>query len=323
VLSEKKTICYSRRLIELGAFMSASITLIGSLNPEYLDKFNAWLDARSLQGSIRLLSDAQDAISVAQVIVGDSVIDSISIRAELLRLSNDTGIDHIYQSSMLDIATPGVAVFDMDSTLIKAEVMDELAVEAGIGEQISAVTASAMRGEIDFVESFVQRLALLKGLSSEVMDGVYNRIQHMDGISTLMKVLHHYGWHTAILSGGFTYFADRVQAEYSMAEVHANVLEIQNNELTGKHLGDIVDGERKKLLLTNIVAAQNVDWQQTIACGDGANDLLMLNYAALGVALHAKPLVREQAPCPMNNLGLDGILYLLGMTSAQIRELSA
>jgi phosphoserine phosphatase len=303
--------------------MSASITLIGSLNPEYLDKFNAWLDARSLQGSIRLLSDAQDAISVAQVIVGDSIIDSIAIRAELLRLSNDTGIDHIYQSSMLDIATPGVAVFDMDSTLIKAEVMDELAVEAGIGEQISAVTASAMRGEIDFVESFVQRLALLKGLSSEVMDGVYNRIQHMDGISTLMKVLHHYGWHTAILSGGFTYFADRVQAEYSMAEVHANVLEIQNNELTGKHLGDIVDGERKKLLLTNIVAAQNVDWQQTIACGDGANDLLMLNYAALGVALHAKPLVREQAPCPMNNLGLDGILYLLGMTSAQIRELSA
>jgi phosphoserine phosphatase len=302
--------------------MSASITLIGSLNPEYLDKFNAWLDARGLQGSIRLLSDAQDAISVAQVIVGDSVIDSISIRAELLRLSNDTGIDHIYQSSMLDIATPGVAVFDMDSTLIKAEVMDELAVEAGIGEQISAVTASAMRGEIDFVESFVQRLALLKGLSSEVMDGVYNRIQHMDGISTLMKVLHHYGWHTAILSGGFTYFADRVQAEYSMAEVHANVLEIQNNELTGKHLGDIVDGERKKLLLTNIVAAQNVDWQQTIACGDGANDLLMLNHAALGVALHAKPLVREQAPCPMNNLGLEGILYLLGMTSEQIRALS-
>ncbi|MGO2511998.1 phosphoserine phosphatase SerB [Marinomonas polaris] len=307
--------------------MSASITLIGSLNPEYLDKFNAWLEARGLQGAIRLLSDAQDAISVAQVMVDDSLLDSlldrVSIRTELLRLSNDTGIDHIYQSSMLDIKTPGVAVFDMDSTLIKAEVMDELAVEAGIGEQISAVTASAMRGEIDFVESFVQRLALLKGLSSEVMDGVYNRIQHMDGISTLMKVLHHYGWHTAILSGGFTYFADRVQAEYGMTEVHANVLEIKNNELTGKHLGDIVDGERKKLLLTNIVTTQNVDWQQTIACGDGANDLLMLNHAALGVALHAKPLVREQAPCPMNNLGLDGILYLLGMTSAQIRELSA
>ncbi|UTW00616.1 phosphoserine phosphatase SerB [Marinomonas rhizomae] len=302
--------------------MSASITLIGSLTPEYLEKFNAWLDLRSLQGSIRLLSDAQDAISVAQVKVDGGALNPVSIRSELLTLSNDTGIDHIYQSSTLDIKIPGVAVFDMDSTLIKAEVMDELAVEAGIGEQISAVTASAMRGEIDFVESFVQRLALLKGLSSDVMDGVYNRIQHMDGISTLLKVLHHYGWYTAILSGGFTYFADRVQAEYGMTEVHANVLEIQNDELTGKHLGEIVDGERKKLLLTNIVAAQNVDWHQTIACGDGANDLLMLNHAALGVALHAKPLVREQAPCPMNNLGLDGILYLLGMTSAQIRELS-
>ena len=303
--------------------MSASITLIGSLNSEYLDKFNAWLDARGLQGPIRMLSDAQDATAVAQIIVNGSDIDRTSIRAELLNLSNDTGIDHIYQSSMLNIKTPGVAVFDMDSTLIKAEVMDELAVEAGIGEQISAVTASAMRGEIDFVESFVQRLALLKGLSSEVMDGVYKRIQHMDGISTLMKVLHHYGWHTAILSGGFTYFADRVQAEYGMTEVHANVLEIIDNQLTGKHLGEIVDGERKKLLLSNIVTEQNIDWQQTIACGDGANDLLMLNHAALGVALHAKPLVREQAPCPMNNLGLDGILYLLGMTSEQIRELTA
>ncbi|QUX94897.1 phosphoserine phosphatase SerB [Marinomonas sp. CT5] len=302
--------------------MSASITLIGSVNPEYLNKFNAWLDARDLQGSIRLLTDAEDSFSVVQLVLSTSAIEDSSVRAELLALSNETGIDHIYQSSMLDIKTPGVAVFDMDSTLIKAEVMDELAVEAGIGEQISAVTASAMRGEIDFVESFVQRLALLKGLSSEVMDGVYKRIQHMDGISTLMKVLHHYGWHTAILSGGFTYFADRVQAEYGMTEVHANVLEIIDNQLTGKHLGAIVDGERKKLLLTEIVATQNIDWQQTIACGDGANDLLMLNRAALGVALHAKPLVREQAPCPMNNLGLDGILYLLGMTSEEIRELT-
>ncbi|MGO2355639.1 MAG: phosphoserine phosphatase SerB [Marinomonas foliarum] len=302
--------------------MSASITLMGALSPEYLDKFNAWLDARSLQGAIRLLTEAGDPIAVAQVMLASEAANSAVIRTELLALSNETGIDHIYQSTMVDIHNAGVAVFDMDSTLIKAEVMDELAVDAGIGEQISVITASAMRGEIDFVESFVQRLALLKGLSSDVMDSVYQRIQHMDGISTLMAVLHHYGWHTAILSGGFTYFADRVQADYGMSEVHANVLEIQDGALTGRHLGDIVDGERKKLLLTNIVEAKKSDWSQTIACGDGANDLLMLNHAALGVALHAKPLVREKAPCPMNNLGLDGILYLLGMSSAEIRDVT-
>ena len=302
--------------------MSASITLMGSLSPEYLDQFNVWLGKHELKGAPRWLTDDQEVVSVVQVALESEAVSSASIRAELLTLSDDTGIDHIYQSTMLDIQTAGVAVFDMDSTLIKAEVMDELAVDAGIGKQISAVTASAMRGEIDFVESFVQRLALLKGLNSEVMDGVYNRIQHMDGVATLMSVLHHYGWHTAILSGGFTYFAERVQAEYAMTEVHANVLEIQAGELTGKHLGAIVDGERKQHLLTKIVEKQGVDWTQTIACGDGANDLLMLNHAALGVALHAKPLVRKQAPCPMNNLGLEGILYLLGMTSVQIRALS-
>ncbi|MDP5056347.1 MAG: phosphoserine phosphatase SerB [Marinomonas hwangdonensis] len=300
--------------------MSASITLIGSLTLEYLDQFHVWLDARGLQGASRTLTDHDDLVGVTQVTLTAPVSDSASLRAELLAMSDSTGIDHIYQSTMLDIHTAGVAVFDMDSTLIKAEVIDELAVEAGIGEQIAAVTASAMRGEIDFVESFVQRLALLKGLNSDVLDGVYNRIEHMDGITTLMKVLNQHGWHTAILSGGFTYFADRVQAQYGMSEVHANVLEIKDHVLTGKHVGQIVDGERKKHLLTNIVETQNVDWGQTIACGDGANDLLMLNHAALGVALHAKPLVRKQAPCPMSNLGLDGVLYLLGMTSAQIRQ---
>lgn len=312
--------------------MSASITLIGSFTSEYLDQFNTWLDAHGLRGSFRLLTDKEEtdnetinsdnAVSVVQVKLETNAPDPATITEKLLALSDETGIDHIYQATMLSIHSGGVAVFDMDSTLIKAEVMDELAVDAGIGEQIAVVTASAMRGDIDFVESFVQRLALLKGLSSDVMDGVYNRIQHMDGISILMKVLHHYGWHTAILSGGFTYFADRVQVEYGMSEIHANVLEIQNNELTGRHLGPIVDGERKKMLLMEIVEQRHVDWKQTIACGDGANDLLMLNHAALGVALHAKPLVRKKAPCPMNNIGLDGILYLLGMTSSEIRKLS-
>ncbi|BFM51066.1 phosphoserine phosphatase SerB [Marinomonas sp. THO17] len=302
--------------------MSASITLIGAFSSEYLEQFQTWLSDRQLTANVRVLSSEEDDISVAQWQIMSPVFDHNEIRADLLKLADHTGIDHILQTQWVDIHKAGVAVFDMDSTLIKAEVMDELAVEAGIGEQIAAVTASAMRGEIDFVESFVQRLALLDGLSSEVMDGVYQRIEPMEGIACLMKVLNHFGWHTAILSGGFTYFADRVKDAYKMSEVHANVLEIIDGKLTGKHLGDIVDGPRKQLLLENIVAQQQVDWSQTIACGDGANDLLMLNKAALGVALHAKPMVREQAPCPMNQLGLDGILYLLGMTSAEICEIN-
>ncbi|MGO3344674.1 MAG: phosphoserine phosphatase SerB [Marinomonas sp.] len=305
--------------------MSASITLIGPLSPQYLSQFETWLSDYNLTGKFHFLTDELDVCSVIRVSLNQSVADGQleAMKKALLALSDSTKIDHIYQSQSPNIYQKGVAVFDMDSTLIKAEVMDELAVEAGIGEQIAAVTASAMRGEIDFVESFVQRLSLLDGLSSDLMDGVYQRIVHMDGIETLMKVLHHFGWHTAILSGGFTYFADRVKSQYGMAEVHANVLEIESGQLTGKHIGPIVDAERKQLLLSNIVHNTGVDWCQTIACGDGANDLLMLNKAALGVALHAKPLVREKAPCPMNNLGLDGVLYLLGLSSAQIRDIIA
>ena len=299
--------------------MSARITLIGNLNAEFLEEFTQWLASNhSVSGESRYLTSAAADVAVVELVLTSDVADLKPLQQQLLERSDATGVDHILQTHSVDIRRGGVAVFDMDSTLIKAEVMDELAVEAGIGEQISQVTASAMRGEIDFAESFVQRLALLEGLSSEVMDGVYERIVHMDGIANLMKVLNHFGWHTAILSGGFTYFADRVKAAYDMSEVHANVLEIVDDKLTGKHLGPIVDGERKKYLLSEIAAQQGTDWSQTIACGDGANDLLMLNHAALGVALHAKPLVRQQAPCPMNNMGLDGILYLLGMTADEI-----
>lgn len=305
--------------------MSASITLIGSLSAPYLSQFRVWLNDHSLEGVFQTLTDELDANDVVRVTLSQPFSDKQlePMKKALLVLSDETKIDHIYQSTSPNLYQKGVAVFDMDSTLIKAEVMDELAVEAGIGEQISAVTASAMRGEIDFVESFVQRLSLLDGLGSDLMDGVYQRIVHMDGIETLMKVLHHFGWHTAILSGGFTYFADRVQDQYGITEVHANVLEIESGHLTGKHIGPIVDAERKQLLLSEIVTNTGVNWGQTIACGDGANDLLMLNKAALGVALHAKPLVREKSPCPMNNLGLDGILYLLGLSSVQIRDIVA
>lgn len=303
--------------------MTASITLIGENLAQYEPSFQAWLSKQQLETSRKVLTNQKDAFCVQRYDLSTPLADGKyeALRTELLALADETGIDHVLQPATPDIHKVGLAVFDMDSTLIKAEVMDELAVEMGIGEQIAAVTASAMRGEIDFVESFTQRLSLLDGLSSDVMDSVYQRIEHMDGIRILMKVLHHFGWKTAILSGGFTYFADRVQTDHGMTEVHANVLEIVDRKLTGNYVGPIVDAKRKQMLLADLSAKYAIPADQTIACGDGANDLLMLNDAALGVALHAKPIVRQQAPCPMSQLGLDGILYLLGLSSDEIAEI--
>ncbi|SBS24550.1 Phosphoserine phosphatase [Marinomonas aquimarina] len=303
--------------------MTASITLIGEHLAQYEPSFQAWLTTQQLETSRKILTNPQDAFSVLRYDLSTPLADGKyeALRAELLALADQTSIDHVLQCATPEIRQVGLAVFDMDSTLIKAEVMDELAVEMGIGEQIAAVTTSAMRGEIDFVESFTQRLSLLDGLSSGVMDTVYQRIEHMDGISKLMKVLHHFGWKTAILSGGFTYFADRVQSDHGMTEVHANVLEIFDDKLTGNYVGPIVDAKRKQVLLAELAQKYAVPSSQTIACGDGANDLLMLKDAALGVALHAKPIVRQQAPCPMSQLGLDGVLYLLGMSSDEIAEI--
>ena len=300
--------------------MTASITLIGDNLAQYQPNFQAWLTTQALDATHTVLSNQQDTFDVWRYDLSTPIEDGKydNLRLALLALADDTKIDHILQASQPLLSQPGLAVFDMDSTLIKAEVMDELAVEMGIGEQISAVTASAMRGEIDFTQSFVQRLSLLNGLSSDVMDSVYQRIQPMDGIAVLMKVLNHFGWKTAILSGGFTYFAERVQQDYDFTEVHANVLEIESGTLTGKHLGPIVDAKRKQLLLKELSDKYEVPFAQTIACGDGANDLLMLNDAALGVALHAKPIVRQQAPCPLSHTGLNGILYLLGLSSDEI-----
>ncbi len=304
--------------------MSASITLIGSITQSYLESFEEWLYKENFVTNKQKLTNNSDINIVIRYNLQNSYseVKATEVRQYLLSLSDSTNIDHVYQSKAIDIKQPGVAVFDMDSTLIKAEVMDELAVEFGIGEQIASVTASAMRGEIDFTESFVKRLALLEGLGSDVMDGVYDRIVHMDGIAVLMKVLNHFQWRTAVLSGGFTYFADRLADAYSISEVHANVLDIEKGKLTGKHIGPIVDAARKKQLLESIVQTNGAAWSQTIACGDGANDLLMLNTASMGVALHAKPLVRKEAPHPVNVLGLESVLYLLGMSSSEIRAIA-
>ena len=200
----------------------------------------------------------------------------------------------------------------MDSTLIKTEVIDELADRAGVGEQVRAITESAMRGEIDFSESFKQRVALLEGLDESVMKEIADNLPIMDGADKLISILKRVGFKVAILSGGFSYFGNALKKRFDVDYVYANDLEIIDGKLTGKHLGDIVDGKRKAELLKLIAQVEKIELEQVIAVGDGANDLPMLNLAGLGIAFHAKPKVKEEAQQSISTIGLDGVLYFLG-----------
>ena len=210
--------------------------------------------------------------------------------------------------------------FDMDSTLIQTEVIDELAEKAGVGKKVRAITEAAMRGEIDFNESFIKRVALLKGLDESVMEEIAQNLPIMDGAKRLMTILKKYGFKIAILSGGFTYFGNALKKQFDVDYVYANELEIVNGKLTGKHLGEIVDGKRKAELLRLIAQFEKIELEQVIAVGDGANDLPMLNLAGLGIAFHAKPKVKENAQQAISTIGLDGILYFLGFRDIHMNE---
>ena len=211
--------------------------------------------------------------------------------------------------------------FDMDSTLIQTECIDELAERAGVGAEVRAITESAMRGEIDFKESFTRRVALLKGLDSSVFEDIANKMPITEGVDRLMAVLKRCGYKIAILSGGFTYFGEFLQRKYGIDYVYANELEIhENGKLTGRYLGEIVDGHRKAELLKLIAQMEKVNLAQTIAVGDGANDLPMLGEAGLGIAFHAKPRVVANAKQSLNTIGIDGVLYFLGFKDSYLGE---
>ena len=200
----------------------------------------------------------------------------------------------------------------MDSTLIETEVIDELAHAAGVGEQVAEITERAMQGELDFTESFQQRVALLKGLSGDVLQGIAERLPVTEGAERLISNLKALGYKTAILSGGFNYFGHYLQQKLGIDYVFANELEMEGNVVTGRVTGRVVDGQRKAELLRELAEREGIRLEQTIAVGDGANDLPMLSIAGLGIAFRAKPLVRENAKHAISTLGLDGILYLLG-----------
>ncbi|MAT50056.1 MAG: phosphoserine phosphatase SerB [Porticoccaceae bacterium] len=239
--------------------------------------------------------------------------DAAAFRTALLELASEMDVDIAYQEDNIFRRHRRLVVFDMDSTLIEAEVIDELAKEAGVGEQVSAITESAMRGEIDFKESFSRRVALLKGLDESVLAKVAARLSMTEGAESLISTLKSLGYKTAILSGGFEYFGRLIQARLGLDYVYANQLEIVEGKVTGRVVGEVVDGDRKAFLLKSLAAQETISLEQVVAVGDGANDLPMLSIAGLGIAFRAKPVVRANAKHAISNLGLDSILYLMGI----------
>lgn len=272
-----------------------------------------------LSGRIPLIDDESRTKSSIEFSVRGKLDDEErhSIQSELVGMA-DVGIDFSFQKDDLYRRCRRLICFDMDSTLIGTEVIDELADRAGVGDKVREITASAMRGEIDFIESFTRRVALLKGLEVSVMDEIAANLPYNEGLEHMMTVLKRVGYKTAILSGGFTYFGKELQRRFGFDYVYANELEIEDGKLTGKFVGEVVDGRRKAELLRLLCQFENINLEQSVAVGDGANDLPMLNLAGLGIAYHAKPKVKANARQSISTTGLDGILYFLGLKDSKI-----
>lgn len=249
---------------------------------------------------------------------GGAGVQEDQVRTKLAALTDDAEIDIAFQHDSVFRRNRRLVAFDMDSTLIQGEVIDELAREAGVGEQVQAITESAMRGELDFQASFRRRVALLKGLPESALQSVIDRIPLTAGAERLVSTLKKLGYKTAILSGGFTFFGRVLQQMLGIDYLHANTLAIRDGVVTGEVVDTVVDGARKAQLLQELAQREGLSLEQVIAVGDGANDLPMLRLAGLGIAFRAKPVVRANAKQALNSLGLDGILYLVGVRDREV-----
>jgi len=271
-----------------------------------------------LTGRVPLDEKQRSPKSCVELSVRGTPSDRRFMQEEFLRLSSELDFDISFQEESMYRRMRRLVCFDMDSTLIRTEVIDELADKAGVGEEVKAITDAAMRGEIDFQESFHRRVKLLKGLDVSVMHEIAENLPITEGLDRLMSILKKVGFKTAILSGGFTYFGNYLKDKYGFDYMYANELEIENGKLTGNYIGDIVDGKRKAELLRLIAQVEKIDLRQTVAVGDGANDLPMLGVAGLGIAFHAKPKVKQNAEQSLSTVGIDGILYFLGYKDSML-----
>jgi phosphoserine phosphatase len=302
------------------------ITVLGrAITAQHLARVSAIISAHGMnidridRLSGELSPDAERANACVELAVSGDAAREVSMRAEFLATAQELSIDVAFQRESIFRRNRRLFVFDMDSTLIQAEVIDELAKLAGVGEQVSKITEAAMRGELNFDESFTRRVGLLKGLPASSVYSLRETIPLADGAERLIRTLRLLGYKTAILSGGFTFFAEYLQERLGIDEVHSNVLEIVDGVVTGRVIPPILNGARKAALLAEIAANEGISLEQVVAVGDGANDIPMLSLAGMGIAYRAKPLVRKSADHAISFLGLDGLLYLLGVRDRDLR----
>ena len=275
---------------------------------------------RRLSGRQPLDESAAPKRLCAEMRVRGNLAEPAALQADLMAAAADLAFDFSLHEDTVFRRNRRLVAFDMDSTLIGVEVMDELARQHGVGREVSAITRRAMAGEMDFKASFRARAALLAGMPAATLHRVAGDAALNPGADRLLKALRHFGYRTAILSGGFQYAGERLKARLGIDYVFANELEVRDGLVTGQVRGEIVDAERKAALLRHIAQREGIRLAQTIAIGDGANDLPMLSAAGLGVAYHAKPVVRRTASHAISNFGLDSVLYLMGFSDRDIDQ---